>query len=224
VSRRLFLAVLVWGALLGNPAAAGAADSAIRVVETSRYGATAAPPAAVVYPVAVLRGSGWEEDLIQRAIGEAEAIFKQCDVVVTAGTVYWLEAPDRYHTLAESDQAALLQALAPRRPAALFINRTAARDTAYSYLHDAPVPSRGTAWLTRRVADSCAGALLAHELGHILLHSPRHSTQPGNLMAAACRHSNIKGAAVNDRLSGAQCERLRNELKSRGIRTEQSND
>lgn len=163
----------------------------------------------VIYPLAVLDGAGWEWAHLERAIQEVEAIFAQCGVVVTAGTVYRLEVPDDFRELDESEQARLLAALPTSRPVVLLVDRTTDHDVAYSYLKSAPVASRGTAWVTRNSEPACLAALLAHELGHILLNTARHSDDPDNLMSHTCTSFNVAEWRIGTGLSAAQCKQLR---------------
>ncbi|MDZ7839924.1 MAG: hypothetical protein U5R46_03755 [Gammaproteobacteria bacterium] len=163
----------------------------------------------VVYPLAVLEGAGWEWPGIERAVRQVEEIFGQCGVAVTVGHIYLLSAPDDFLELDESMQSRLLDRLPESRPAALLVGRTTDQDTAYSYLVSAPVPSRGTAWVTRASRPVCLGVLLAHELGHILLNTARHNRDPENLMSYTCTISNIQRSAIGARLSASQCRQLR---------------
>ncbi|MBS1270068.1 MAG: hypothetical protein MAG794_01021 [Gammaproteobacteria bacterium] len=200
------LGLLVLAALVSPVTTSG---PGIEVVEVTQHGGPERGATGVTYPVAVLLGAGWKREQIERAIGDTEAIYARCGVVVTAGAIYWLQAPDDFQVLDEAEQTGLLTKLEPERPAAVFVNQTTDGDIAYSYLESAPIAGRGTAWITRNSDPTCIGALLAHELGHIMLDAARHSSQPGNLMAHTCTHSNIAGATPNTALSEAQCRRLR---------------
>jgi len=163
----------------------------------------------IVYDLAVAQGAGWRKHRVAQAIDRAEAIFEQCGVRVAAESVHWLEIPVDLHVLEESAQRRLLAVLPQRRPMALLVNRTTEGDSAYSYLASAPVASRGTAWLTRNSHPVCVGALLAHELGHILLDTARHSSDPGNLMSHTCTVSNVAGSRPGTELTRSQCDTLR---------------
>jgi hypothetical protein len=163
----------------------------------------------VVYPLAILDQVGWDRPDVERAIRQVEDIFGQCGITVTAGAIYRLQAPEAFRVLDESMQPDLLAGLPPDRPVVLLVDRTTDNDVAYSYLESAPVPSRGSAWITRRSRDVCLGVLMAHELGHILLDAARHSSDPGNLMSHTCSFSNVSGSGISAHLSAAQCKRLR---------------
>lgn len=165
--------------------------------------------AAITYPLVVLDSAGWDRDHIARAVQEVEDIFGQCGVVVTAEPVYRLKAASRYRELDPSMQAGILSKLPSTRPIALLVDQTIDRDIAYSYLDSAPTASRGSAWVTRNGHSACTGVLLAHELGHILLNTARHSDDPDNLMSRTCTVSNVAGFRPAARLTGSQCEKLR---------------
>ncbi len=208
------VATLILSGLLAAAPPAPGSEERIEIVETTPRGEPGNLQGDFVYPVAVLTGAGWERDQIEQAIRKAEAIYAQCGVMVTAGTVYWMKTPDEFHALDEIEQAELLSRLPPERPLAVFVDRTTDDDIAYSYLKSAPVASQGTAWITRRGHDSCVGSLLAHELGHILLNTAQHSSERHNIMAYSCTHSNIVRSQTNTRLSEAQCRQLRAGLMS----------
>lgn len=193
-------------------AAASGAD--IEVLELDRGEPMPAGAAGAGYQAAVLSGAGWERVDVERAMADTAAIFAACGVVIRASVVYWLKAPAGFQELDETEQAGLLAPLGDRRPAVMFVNRTTDRDIAYSYLNESPVVSRGTAWITREGNPSCAGPLLAHELGHILLSSSRHSDNPENLMSYGCVSTNITGSRPNTALTDSQCKRLRESVTS----------
>lgn len=163
----------------------------------------------VAYPVAVLDSANWRSSEVKRALEEVEAIFGQCGVTVVGGPVYRIEAPAAFTELDDERQYRLLAPLPATRPLAVLVDRTVARDVAYAYRLSAPVASRGTAWITRSGHPACLGRSLAHELGHILLDSARHSPDRDNLMFHSCTASNVAGSRPGTRLSERQCEQLR---------------
>lgn len=201
------LAALVLALL--QPAAAGPASDVAVVEVRQAAGGHRLGETDVAYPLAVLESAGWDAGQVERVIREAEAIFAQCGITVTAGSVHRLEVPHGFRELDESMQGRLLAELPPTRPMALLVERTADRDSAYSYLMSAPNESRGTAWVTRNGHPACLGPHLAHELGHILLDSERHSGDRDNLMFHTCSVSNVAGSRPGTRLTESQCEKLR---------------
>lgn len=208
--RLLYAAGLIACVLLMPLRTTAEPDSDVAVLEVIERPLVQEPEKAdVLYPLAVLDGAGWESPQIERAVSQVEQIFGQCDVTVTVAAVYLLTAPDEFMELEEPMQARLLDMLPETRPVALLVDRTTDQDTAYSYLVSAPVASRGTAWVTRASRPECLGVLLAHELGHVLLDTARHSTDPDNLMSHTCTVSNIQGSAIRARFSPSQCTQLR---------------
>lgn len=197
-------------ALFMPPATAGAdyGTEDVEVIERTT-GPGQRDDAAITYPLAVLDSAGWDRGRILRAVHEVEDIFGQCGVVVTADPVYRLKVTSQYGKLDPSMQARILSKLPSTRPIALLVDQTTDRDVAYSYLDSAPTASRGSAWVTRNGHPACSGVLLAHELGHILLKTARHSDDPDNLMSHTCTVSNLAGFRPAARLSGSQCEQLR---------------
>lgn len=163
----------------------------------------------VHYAAAITAGSGWRREAVENAIEQARTIFDQCRVTVDARVVYWLEASPALGEIDEANQDRVLSILGKERPLAVFTGQTTAGDVAYSYLRSAPVASRATAWVTRRGAGKCAGVLLAHELGHILLDTPRHHADDRNLMSHTCTRSNVSGSTPGVGLDDEQCAALR---------------
>lgn len=204
---RLALAVCALFLLSQGAADAGSDVAVVEVRE--RTSDQRLEEADVVYPLAVLGAAGWEPAHVEQAVRQVEDIYGQCGVTVTAGAVYWLEAPEDFRELDEAGQSRLLAELPASRPLAVLVDQTGDRDVAYSYLMSAPTEHRGTAWVTRNSHPTCLGPLLAHELGHILLDSADHSRDRGNLMAHTCTVSNVEGSRPGTRLTGAQCEQLR---------------
>lgn len=200
------LAVLLPGVLFTAPAMP--ADE-VKVAEVVEYGTERAGDDTILYALAVLNGAGWEKSRVNEAIRRVEAVFSRCGVTVTAGTVYRLDAPPGFLDLEEPMQSSLLAALPAPRPIALLVDQTTDGDVAYSYLSSAPVASRGTAWVTRNSRPACLPTLLAHELGHILLDTPRHVDDPNNLMSHTCTVSNLAGDRPGTHLNESQCEAIR---------------
>jgi len=203
----IFVAVVAAAAAL-SPAPAEPAER-VRVAEVTAYRPERGGDKTIVYPLAVLKSAGWENEQVLRAIREVQAVFSHCGVSVAAGSVYWLDAPDEFLELEESMQPRLLAVLPPARPAALLVGQTTDRDVAYAYLASAPIASRATAWVTRNSHPGCLGTLLAHELGHVLLDSPHHPADPANLMSHTCTVTNWDSPRRGVALNQAQCQKLR---------------
>ena len=188
----------------------------VEVAGVTRFEAQSPGTGGTRYLVAVLSGSGWKREEIENAIKQARMIFDQCRVVVDVRAIYWLKTAVEFDRLQETHQAEILSVLPHYRPVIGFIKDSRDNDVAYSYLQSAPVPSRGTAWITRAGDPGCVGTIVAHELGHILLDTARHSAGGGNLMSYTCVHSNIARFPAGNNLDEAQCDRLRELQKTTG--------
>lgn len=191
------------------PALPALAMDRVEVAEVVEHGRERDEDHTIRYTLAVLNGTGWKKRDVDGAVRRVEAVFAGCGVTVLPRAVYWLDAPASFAELDEPMQTRLLATLPSTRPIALLVDRTTDRDVAYSYLPSAPVATRGTAWVTRNSHPACLAPLLAHELGHVLLDTPRHSNDPDNLMSPICTVSNLAGDRPGTRLNESQCAILR---------------
>lgn len=187
-----------------------ASDDGINITKIIALEADSNNHRVVYYDIAVLNNAGWQQIDIERAITKSKAIYAQCNVHLEAQSIRWLDTPQIYLNLNESNQADIIEQLPASRPLVVFIQQTTDGDNAYSYLLSAPLSSQGSAWITRKSSDECTGVLMAHELGHILLDTDSHAADIDNLMAYSCTHSNIQGAKPNTDLTPEQCAKLQN--------------
>ena len=155
--------------------------------------------------VIVLSRAGWRIPEIHRAVGRAAEILAQCEISFARTRVRIVEAPRRFRYLHDSWSRRLVKRLEPARPAVFFVEETlrqpAFEAEAFGQANTRGRPGmRDTVWITRAAKE--LGAVLAHELFHVLADLGRHETDPGNLM-----NERIDGG--NTRLRDWQCERLR---------------
>ncbi len=162
------------------------------------------------FSVFVMDDSGWTLSEVGQTIQRAAKIyFEQCRFQLSLRSIQRGTLSGHLQEFNETKQAKLLALLKPERPMVFFVRQTEDQDIAYAYLENAPSPSKGTIWITRRAREQCRGPLLAHEIGHIALNFPSHQADLGNLMSYSCVNSNIQNAAVNTHLNTSQCETLR---------------
>lgn len=164
------------------------------------------------YTAYIFEDSGWSDQDVLNAINQTgEVYLDQCNTEVKAKSIKRIRVPQRFHILDEQEQASLLNELQLSPPLVFFINRSIDNYQAFSYLIDAPTPSRGTSWLTRAINPGCYGRTLAHELGHILLHASKHSNDETNLMSFKCTSSNFNQSnrVPNSKLTDTQCDQLK---------------
>lgn len=148
---------------------------------------------------------GWTPDVIEAAVRESARILAQCDVTVASAELVLIAAPARYRDFHTPDSRELARTLQLPKPTIYFVAGTRQQPA-----FDAEAIGRGnsgtrpelrdTVWVMRGARD--LEIVLAHELAHVLMDSGEHSQAPGNLM----REDTAPG---NNRLSGAQCARLR---------------
>ena len=181
--------------------------------------ALAAPPAAAQarawlnLTLVLFAGGAWPESEALAAAREALGILGQCGIAGGPMQVLRADEPAGFRLFQTSRSRALARRLQPRKPAIFFVDGTLQRPA-----YDAEAIGRGnsgtrpeladTVWIVRDARDP--GVALAHELAHVLMDSGGHSEEPGNLM----RDETAPG---NNRLSDAQCARLRNNGKANGL-------
>ena len=177
----------------------------------------AAPPRThtIALDVVVLNGAGWRIPEIHRAVGRAAEILAQCEVSVERTRLRIVEAPRRFRYLHDTWSRRLVRRLDPSRPAVFFIEETLreppfeAEAFGQGNTRRNPV-MRDTVWITRAAEN--VGAVLAHELFHVLADLGRHETEPDNLMYERTDGSNTG-------LHDWQCERLRKVATAFGLAT-----
>jgi len=155
----------------------------------------------------------WAPGEIEAAVRQSARILAQCGVAVARAELVLVAAPARYRDFHTPDSRELARALQLPRPTIYFVAGTRQQPA-----FDAEAIGRGnsgtrpelrdTVWVTRGARD--LEIVLAHELAHVLMDSGAHSQAPGNLM----REDTAPG---NNRLSGAQCRRLRQTATSNGL-------
>lgn len=161
------------------------------------------------FNVFVFENTDWTLDEVAETIRQAANIFAtECGFSIELKKFLSGRVPPAFLQLDTAKQALILGLLNIPRPVVFFINQTANHDYGYSYLAATPSPSQETVWITRRVAPSCRGRLLAHEIGHIALNVATHSPIRDNLMGYTCHHSNVRNFATNVGLTQAQCKVL----------------
>jgi len=192
------------GALLGAGLGAG-------IGALAGAGKGAGAPKTVTINITVLSGAS---DNSARDLSASNAIFNRagCGLRVAAGTIQSLDATQTNSVLGSDG---LLEepsgpTVSSEEQTLLGFNRTQGRLTAY-YVPGFNPSKRGTSLQTPRhgVADSLimggsAGQdTFTHELGHILMRDPSHSSDPDNLMA----DGGIRNIGT-DNLTTAQCSSL----------------
>jgi hypothetical protein len=188
------------------------AASPVRVVGRTFIEPSIAPPAphaldaiaSFTLTAVLLRETRWSEAAVGDAIAQAAVIIGQCGVRLDRFELIQVDVAPRLRYLDHRASRELAAAVAPRRPAAFFVEDTRNRPA-----FDAEAFGRGntrtrpeltdSVWLTADVRD--AGVALAHELVHVLTNSGAHVIQPNNLMQEAITAASLV-------LTPDQCDRI----------------
>jgi len=86
-----------------------------------------------------------------------------------------------------------------------FVPRTAEADVAFAYIPSRGTPLASSIWLTERVSEACLPWIAAHEIGHVLLDSGKHSNGSSNVMSNGCTANNWSNSALSPRWTIQQC-------------------
>jgi hypothetical protein len=159
------------------------------------------------------RGTRWATATIEEALIDSARLLAQCGVAVVHAELRMLDAPRRFHYYYTPDSKQLLRSIDAPRPALFFVEDTkndpAFDAEAIGLANSKPRPElANTIWVAYGARD--LPYAIAHELVHLLSNSGEHSHQPGNLMR-------IETAPGNDKLTAAQCERLRSLGEANGL-------
>jgi hypothetical protein len=165
--------------------------------------------------VHTFRGTRWNADAIVAAVIEGGRLLAQCDVALAHLELRILETPRALRYYYTPDSRRLLRAIEAPRPALFFVEdtkNTPAFDAEAIGLANAKTRPElaNTLWVAHGARDLTL--VIAHELVHLLSNSGAHSVEAGNLMRA-------ETAPGNDRLTAAQCERLRSHGQASGLLT-----
>lgn len=208
--RRALLLLLL--PALAAPAWGGDSISVLERRELALERSTAAPSHHLNLALAYFSGS-WTPDVIQAAVRESARILAQCGVALAKAELVLIAAPARYRDFHTPDSRELARTLPLPKPTIYFVAGTRQQPA-----FDAEAIGRGnsgtrpelrdTVWVMRGARD--LEIVLAHELAHVLMDSGEHSEAPGNLMREDT-------APRNNRLSGAQCRRLRETATLNGL-------
>ena len=90
-----------------------------------------------------------------------------------------------------------------------FVPRTAEADVAYAYIPSRGTPLASSIWITERVQEACLPWIAAHEIGHVLLDSGKHSNGSSYVMSNGCTVNNWSNSAASPKWTVEQCLTLR---------------
>ena len=161
------------------------------------------------------RGTRWTNAAIEEALISSASLLGQCGVAVVHAELRLIDAPRRFHYYHTPESRELLRWIDAPRPALFFVEDTkndpAFDAEAIGLANSKPRPELvNTVWVAYGARD--LPYAIAHELVHLLSNSGEHSREAGNLM----RTETARG---NDKLTDAQCERLRTRGEANGLLT-----
>lgn len=165
-------------------------------------------------------GTRWSTAAIEEALIGSARLLAQCAVTVVRAEVRILDAPPRFHYYYTPDSRQLLRLIDAPRPAVFFVedtkNNPAFDAEAIGFANSKPRPELvNTVWVAYGARD--LPFAIAHELVHLLMNSGQHSHEPGNLMRT-------ETAPGNNKLTPAQCERMRSHGEANGLLTKATSD
>ncbi len=155
--------------------------------------------------LAVLAGSGWENDTVVMMVQSTAAILAQCDIKLVRATLHRLRVPSYLMDFHAGTAKTLVAGTDLPAPTVFLVRDTNMEigfdGEAFGHANSAARPwLRNTVWL---VADTeHPGTALAHELFHVLTDSGEHPSSEQNLMHESTH--------VGDpQLTADQCRRAR---------------
>lgn len=214
----LALGVACSAALAATPDAVSVVE--VRPLDPARLPTVAEATHGLRLTAHTFRGSRWMSDDIEKAVVDSARLLAQCGVALTHAELRVVEAPQRLHYYYTPDSRRLLRALDAPRPALFFVedtkNNPAFDAEAIGLGNSKPRPELvNTVWVAYGARD--LPFAIAHELVHLLMNSGQHSHDPGNLMRT-------ETAPGNDKLTSAQCERMRSQGEANGLLTKAISD
>lgn len=144
-----------------------------------------------------------ESSLLDQVMQGVNDIYRQCNIAVSykpqSVSLPPTQIIDRETRIKMVDQYKGEQA------ALFLVPRTAEADVAFAYIPSRGTPLASSIWMTERVSEDCLPWIAAHEIGHVLLDSGRHSNGSSNVMSNGCTVNNWSNSASSPRWTIKQC-------------------
>lgn len=144
-----------------------------------------------------------DSNLLDQVMQGVNDIYQQCQIAVTfeaqsvdltAGQVIDKETRTNLADEYNAELATLF-----------FVSRTAEADVGFAYLPSGEAPLASSIWVTERVSEACLPWVAAHEIGHVLLDSGKHSNGLSNVMSNGCTANNWSNSAASPKWTIKQC-------------------
>ncbi len=144
--------------------------------------------------------------LIGEVLSGVNDIYQQCQITMQFDTKKTTLTPEQL--INSNVRSTLAQQYKKTSPTIFIVPRTSEADVAFAHLPSLNSPAASTIWITERVNERCLSWITAHELGHVLLNSGKHSNGRVNVMSTGCTVSNWNNNAATPRWTTAQCTAL----------------
>lgn len=148
-----------------------------------------------------------ESSLLNEVWTGVNDIYQQCDISVSFDTQTTGFEVERI--IDRENRIQLSKKYKNESPTVFFVPNTAEVDVAFSYLPSYDSPLASTFWITDRVSERCLVWITAHELGHVLLDSAKHSNVSINVMSKHCKVGNWNNQLAKPKWNAEQCSALR---------------
>lgn len=152
-------------------------------------------------------GNARDMSEVESALAGVASIYSQCDIQLDTELH---SLPDEgANAVSLTSLYGLVHDHMRQRPTVFIIDSTEERDVAFSYLPSLARDVSGTAWISKRVSEQCLAWIVTHELGHIVLDSSLHHSDPRNVMSTHCTSYNATRITREPEWSDSQCDALR---------------
>jgi len=141
-------------------------------------------------------------DLLEQVIQGVNDIYQQCRISVLFETQNMELATTQI--IDRETRINLAEQYKDGKPSLFYVPRTAELDVAFAYLPSLISPLASSIWITERVSEGCLPWITAHEIGHVLLDSGKHSNGSVNVMSNGCTENNWSDV-ITPRWTSAQC-------------------
>jgi len=141
--------------------------------------------------------------LLREVLSEVNSIYRQCRIEVLFDTKNTSLAEGQ--SIDSEARSEFAQRYKEVQPTMFFVPGTAEADVAFAHLPSLDSPAASTIWITERVNEGCLGWIAAHEIGHVLLDSGKHSNGSVNVMSNGCRISNWSNSIKTPEWTTEQC-------------------
>ena len=148
-----------------------------------------------------------EANLLDQVMQGVDSIYQQCGISVT----YQSQQVDSTaeQVIDRQTRTSLVGQYKNDLITLFFVPRTAEADVAYAYIPSRGTPLASSIWITERVQEACLPWIAAHEIGHVLLDSGKHSNGSSYVMSNGCTVNNWSNSAASPKWKVEQCLTLR---------------